>query len=169
MRKQILSCIGAVALFSALIIAPASLRAETALPSGNADANAPTRLEFTVTATVPPPKIQAPPKPGTEPPSVEAMEKQRDALEKERDALGEKALENGIDKAVRLGATLASQWPKCHFRIASITSQESKDATGGAPPVAPSPAMLPFMMGSAASRSMLVTLLGDSGCLSQSK
>ena len=65
-----------------------------------------------------------------------------------------KALRSATENAVKISADMSAQWPKCHFRIASIVQE----------PAHPSNLKSPFI-----ELTVRVTLLGDSGCLVATK
>ncbi len=134
MLKQRFSLIGSIFLLAALAALPSLARAE-ATPTTTGSADALTRIEFDVSATAPRPR-------------PEDLRKGGDPRT-EIDLLQAKVTQDAIAKAVKLALDLTAQYPKCRFRIASITPPE---ASPGQPP-------------NGMDVTMHVILLGDSGCL----
>jgi hypothetical protein len=108
-------------------------------PPAAASADAPTRVEFTVMVRSHPPE-----KPDDLPKGVDLMAE-----------IKSKATQDALAKAIKIAGDLAAQYPKCHFRIASIIPDGPipNDLTPPPPDAV----------------TMRVTLLGDAGCLPPAK
>jgi hypothetical protein len=127
----------------ALALWSLAARADTAqvAPIGNVgDAHA-TRIEVMVTGRNPPPKPEDLPKPGSANPALDPLLN-----------VGSKATQDAVARAVKLNADLSTQWPACHFRIASIAAPE-----GDVLALDPARAVV------------RVTIFGESGCLVSAK
>ena len=143
-KKNLFSCVKLAIVLAAVVLIPSSLRAETApVPIVGTDANALVRLEVIIASLASPPK----------------QEKQKSSEEEGMPMqfnLPNDAVEKGIDKAIKMNADLSAKWPKCHFRIGSITAPEITPTT-------------PIDFAFSRLKLLRVTFLGDSGCLSPAK
>ncbi len=145
MQKNPLLRVKLAGFLLALVLLPSSLCAETTpIPVGGADANAPVRLEVIMVGMATPPKLEKP-RSGEESPLNPPPEVPNDAVDKV------------LDRAVKMNADFSAKWPKCHFRIASITAPETTTAANS------------IEIGLSRLISLRVTFLGDNGCLSSAK
>jgi hypothetical protein len=144
MRKTCNVFAGLIALLGLTLFASTAHAENAPAQTSGANEASATRVELMVVGRAPPPKPEDAPKPDAGPKAAfERMAEMRS-----------KAAQDAVANAVKMTADLSAQWPKCRFRVASMTVSDRN-------PGAPEP--LPNIT------TMLVTLLGENGCLTPAK